>query len=229
MKFKVGDKVRIVDGLFKNRIVRITDRTAQRDYGVEIDGSISWIYERSLERVDETKFKVGDRVKCSSPAFKWHGHGTVTEISNRPGVCSSLVAFDRGGITLWFEEHELVSLTESKPMKIAGYEVKILSKTEAMVGCAKVTLTDLDNLWDAMDAYVAPKPQFRHGDFVKVIDSGIKRLIGKHGKVIEIAGPQDACNIGVEFAEKICLGSCDGKTKLGHGDYFSGRQLELID
>jgi len=109
-------------------------------------------------------------------------------------------------------------------MKIGEYEVVVLSNEKIRIGCQEVSRAETVAVLRLMDNWT-PTPKFKVGDFVKVILSTHKGLLGK---IVVIS---DTRNIGVEFAERRrpWFSNLGGYTKDGHGYWFSPEMLELVD
>ena len=73
----------------------------------------------------------------------------------------------------------------------------------------------------------SPEPQFKVGDFVRVLDTNWSTLeVGVCGKIV----CKDDGFLGVEFSEPFKSGWTLGnnQTQMGHGWYFPPSHLELI-
>ena len=135
MKFKVGDKVKILNTEFGNKgkigiIENISGTTMI--YFVKLDGSCNsqWSNASDLELVEEEKvmkFKVGDRVQVVATYSGFRGDkGNVTENDGTDNLPIK-VRFDDGDHVCWFYEDDLkVLYEEEKVMKFkVGDKVKV--------------------------------------------------------------------------------------------------------
>lgn len=113
-------------------------------------------------------------------------------------------------------------------MKIGDYEVTILSKESAKVGCTTVSRDDVRRIAEAMDTY---NPPFKVGDFVRVSRDGFDRH-AQVGKIVSFGDP----SIGTVAVEFPLMGEDSGATHngkrvvaRGHGSWFDIKYLELYD
>lgn len=124
-----------------------------------------------------------------------------------------------------YGRHEPKYKKEAK-LKIGEHEVTAISNTEAMVGCTKVTLADLDRVRLAINNY-KPEPKFKVRDYVRVVDVHCLAS-GKSGKVV--GTPEASRHILVEFAESVF--GLSGLPAYGipanHGAEYLPEHLELI-
>ena len=111
-------------------------------------------------------------------------------------------------------------------MKIGEYEVAVVDNNTVKVGCVTVKRCEIKLVLDEMDIW-KPQPKFKVGDFVRVLSgSDNKERTGEYGKVIEVGQHFD---VGVEFPRRGHGHGLNRQVSDGHGWYFDGRYLELVD
>ena len=110
-------------------------------------------------------------------------------------------------------------------MKIGEHEVVVINTDTVKVGCQTVYREQIEAVSKLMKEW-KPAPEFAVGDFVQVAKHGWT-MAGKFGKILAF---NDESSIGVEFpcpTDYAC--SIDGKTKIGHGIWFTAKELEKVE
>lgn len=111
-------------------------------------------------------------------------------------------------------------------MKIDEHEVVVINNDMVKVGCQSVRRETIMEVLRRMDEW-KPAPKFAVGDFVRVLKNGWTEA-GKLGKILVL---DDVDSIGVEFPHCTQFVNCslNGKTKNGHGVWFTAKELEKTD
>ena len=110
-------------------------------------------------------------------------------------------------------------------MKIGDYEVIVVDKDEALVGCQRVRREELEEILDLMNHH----PELCVGDFVRITNQTLinVNLEGQEfGKIVA----KDPGWWGVEFPKaSSSLHDLNGRTKNKHGYWIEAENLEGIE
>ena len=98
-------------------------------------------------------FKVGDRVRITNREHLWfHWTGAIEMIDIEDNITPYKIMFDNGELH-WVGEHAKLEPISKEPakMKIASYEVEVIDRDTAKVGCQQVTRAEVELLLAEMN------------------------------------------------------------------------------